>query len=206
MTCFSFDARKILTTGEGGMVTTDDEEAAKRMRALRAHAASVSTLDRHTSTGVIAEGYPEVGFNYKLTDVQAAVGIVQVGRLDEIVAERRRLAARYEAAARRRRALAAPVRAAGYQHVYQSYGVRVVGERTQTEVMSSMAAVDVATRRLLGCHLEPVYKNGPSATYLPATEQVASDLVLIPLFVGLTEAEQDEVARTLRARSTANRA
>ena len=96
ITIFSFDARKILTTGEGGMITTHDEAAASRMRSLRAHAASVSTADRDRAGKVILETYPEVGFNYKITDVQAAIGLVQMGKVEYVIAERRRLAARYK--------------------------------------------------------------------------------------------------------------
>ncbi len=96
VTCFSFDARKILTTGEGGVITTDDDEMADRIRALRAHAASVSTADRDRAQRVVLESYPEVGFNYKITDLQSAIGVVQMARADEIVAERRRLGRRYD--------------------------------------------------------------------------------------------------------------
>ena len=97
LTVFSFDARKILTTGEGGMITTNDSAAAQRIRLLRAHAASVSTADRDRADKVVLETYPEVGYNYKITDIQAAIGVVQMSRVDEIVAERRRLGLRYDA-------------------------------------------------------------------------------------------------------------
>ena len=86
MACFSFHPRKILTTGEGGMITTADEELANRLRRLRQHAMTVSDLARHSSEKVLTESYEEVGYNYRMTDLQAAVGMVQLRRLDEMIA------------------------------------------------------------------------------------------------------------------------
>jgi perosamine synthetase len=199
LTCFSFDARKILTTGEGGMITTNDGAVAERLRALRAHAASVPTMTRHTSTGVVMERYDEVGFNYKLTDIQAAVGIVQMGKLDHVVATRRALAARYESLLAGVEQVVTPYEPVGYRHVYQSYCVRLRGERTQLQVMEAMAARGVATRRITACHLEPAYRSADGAPDLPESERAAAQTILIPLFVGLTEAEQDEVVDALKA-------
>lgn len=198
ITCFSFDARKILTTGEGGAITTNDAEIAGKLRALRAHAASVSTLARHTSTAVIAESYDEVGFNYKMTDIQAAVGIVQMGKLEHVISTRRALAARYDELLADNDAVVTPYEPPGYGHVYQSYCVRLT-RHTQMEVMDAMARRDVATRRITACHLEPAYSSGPSATTLPESERAGRETLLLPHFVGLTEAEQDEVVEALNA-------
>ena len=93
-TVFSFHPRKVITTGEGGMITTDDDAYAGRARKLRAHGMSVSDLDRHKSDRVIIEEYPELGFNYRMTDIQASIGLVQLGRLDELLRIRRAKAAR----------------------------------------------------------------------------------------------------------------
>ena len=95
---WSFHPRKIVTTGEGGMLTTSRADWAQRARRLREHAMSVSAADRHRSVLPPAEEYLEVGYNYRMTDLQAAVGIVQLGRLDEVIARRRALAAAYQAA------------------------------------------------------------------------------------------------------------
>jgi dTDP-4-amino-4,6-dideoxygalactose transaminase len=198
VTCFSFDARKILTTGEGGVITTNDADVAAKIRNLRAHAASVSTLARHTSTAVISESYDEVGFNYKMTDIQAAVGIVQMGKLDHVVEVRRALAARYDELLADNDSVVTPYAPPGYGHVYQSYLVRLRGHR-QIDVMNTMAQRGVATRRITACHLEPVYNSGPSSTELPESEQLAADHLLLPHFVGLTEQEQDEVVEALAA-------
>ena len=196
-TCFSFDPRKILTTGEGGMITTDDGEAAARLRALRAHAASVSAMDRHTTTSVILESYPELGYNYKLTDIQAAIGIVQMGRVEEIIAERRRLAGRYAALLQDDERIRLPLEPEGYLHVYQSYIIRLL-KKPQLEVMKSLAVQDVAARRILAIHLEPLYRNRVLGPSLLESERASRETILLPMFVGLTDAEQDEVVKALK--------
>lgn len=198
-TVFSFDARKILTTGEGGMITTNDDAAAGRMRAMRAHSASVSMLARHTDKNVVLEGYPEVGYNYKMTDIQGAMGVVQMGRLDEIVSERRRIATRYEAMLGDDERLELPDEPEGYYHVYQSYIIRLHTKRTQLEVMSEMARRDVATRRIIACHLEPHYREMYPELSLPETELATGRTILLPMFVGLTDAEQELVVEALLA-------
>jgi perosamine synthetase len=95
LVAFSFHPRKILTTGEGGLLTTSRADWAARARRLREHGMSVSAAQRHSCGRVVLESYLETGFNYRMTDIQAAVGLVQLGRLDAIVARRRELAGRY---------------------------------------------------------------------------------------------------------------
>ncbi|MCW2540875.1 MAG: DegT/DnrJ/EryC1/StrS aminotransferase [Frankiales bacterium] len=196
-TVFSFDARKILTTGEGGMITTDDPEAATRMRLLRAHAASVSTADRDRANKIVLETYPEVGFNYKITDIQGAIGVVQMGKIAEIVAERRRLAARYAQLFAGDDRIEIPFEPVGFQHVYQSYAVRLHTERTQEDVMHAMMDLGVATRRIFAIHDQPAFADLGEAPELPETMSAAKHAILLPMFVGLTDSEQDDVVAAL---------
>ena len=196
-TCFSFDPRKILTTGEGGMITTNDDAAAERLIAMRAHSASVSAIARHTSTSVILESYPELGYNYKLSDIQGAIGIVQMGRVEKIITERRRLANRYKEMLQDDERIQLPYEPQGYLHVYQSYCVRPL-YKPQLDVMNSLAAKDVASRRILAIHLEPVYKNIELRHPLIESERASKETILLPMFVGLTDAEQDEVVSALK--------
>jgi dTDP-4-amino-4,6-dideoxygalactose transaminase len=198
-TCFSFDARKILTTGEGGMITTDDDQAAERLRALRAHAASVSMLARHTSSGVVLEQYPELGYNYKMTDIQGAIGIVQMGRIAPIIAERRRLAQRYARLLAGESRIELPFEPGGYLHVYQSYCIRLRPEFPQAAVMAAMSARQVATRRIIAIHLERPYRERQPDLSLPESESAVANTLLLPMFVGLTDAEQDQVVDALTA-------
>jgi len=198
-TCFSFDARKILTTGEGGVVTTNDTGAATRLRQLRAHAASTSTADRHHSDQIRFEEYPELGFNYKMTDIQAAIGLVQMGRVQEIVEERRRLAHRYNSLLADLKSIDVPYEPAGWRHVYQSCCVRVKNSKPQLAIMNEMARAGVATRRIMAIHREPLYKVMFPSLSLPETEKATDTTLLLPIFVGLTDSEQDEVVRVLQA-------
>jgi dTDP-4-amino-4,6-dideoxygalactose transaminase len=98
--CFSFHPRKVITTGDGGMLTTSDPELDRKFRLLRQHGMSVPDTVRHGAKSVIFEAYPIVGFNYRMTDIQAAVGRVQLARLEDILARRIRLAERYAVALR----------------------------------------------------------------------------------------------------------
>ena len=101
MACFSLHPRKVITTGEGGMITLHDVELAARIRQLRQHAMDVSDLARHSAKDVLVESYPERGFNVRMTDMQAALGLCQMEVLDHILERRRHLAERYNALAER---------------------------------------------------------------------------------------------------------
>jgi dTDP-4-amino-4,6-dideoxygalactose transaminase len=196
-TCFSFDARKILTTGEGGMITTNSDDAAERLRRLRAHSASVSTAARHDSNRIVFEEYPELGYNYKLTDIQAAIGIVQMKKLDSVLTARRRLAERYARLLANDPRILTPHEPADLRHVYQSYCVRVITKKPQLAIMNDLAARGIATRRIMASHLEPFYRQRFPHLVLPETERAATETLLLPMFVGLTDDEQDQVIKAL---------
>jgi perosamine synthetase len=206
LTCFSFHPRKSITTGEGGMVTTADDEMAARMRRIRSHAASSSDLSRHQSGTTDIEEYTELGFNYRMTDVQAAIGLVQLGRLDGILAERRRLALRYAELFSALEGVEVPHEPEGRPHTFQSYCVRLPsGVRPQ--VMADLARAGVASRRgVMAIHLEPFYRSRTRRWPLPETESAAADTLLLPLYVGMTPAEQDLVFETLATSLEAARA
>jgi len=198
-TCFSFHPRKSITTGEGGLVTTDDDEAAARLRVLRSHGASTSDFERHRSGTTAIEEYAVLGFNYRMTDIQAAVGLVQLGRLDAILAERRRLAERYTALLRGVAGVLPPIEPAGRRHTYQSYCTRLDPAIDRGAVMAEMAARGIATRRgVMAIHLEPLYRRLQPGLCLPETEKAAGTTMLLPLYAGMTEEEQDYVVVSLR--------
>ena len=198
LTCFSFHPRKSITTGEGGMVTTDDDAAAERLRRVRSHAASTSDLMRHQSGTTDVEAYEELGYNYRMTDIQAAVGLVQLTRLDGILAERRRLAARYATLLGSDARLTIPYVPADRPHTYQSYCVWLHGVSRQA-VMDHLAAQGIASRRgVMAIHLEPLYRRLQPDVSLPVTERASAETLLLPLYVGMTEGEQDEVVAAVR--------
>jgi dTDP-4-amino-4,6-dideoxygalactose transaminase len=202
LAAWSFHPRKLLTTGEGGMITTDDPEWAARLRRLRSHGMSVSAADRHAADRIVLEEYTESAFNYRMTDIQAAMGLVQVRRLAEIVRGRREMAERYHE-------LLAPL---GLRAVrdpdfgtsnYQSFWVELPeGAPSQVDVLTALAQAGVSARRgIMAAHLEPAYAGHPHVA-LPHTERLTSRTVILPLHHELTDDDQrtvvDALARALQ--------
>ena len=197
---WSFHPRKVLTTGEGGMLTTDNEEWAARARRLREHGMSVSAADRHSTDRVVLETYDEVGFNYRMTDLQAAVGLVQLRKLPEVIARRRELADRYhklftEVDVDDLRAVTDPEYGTTN---YQTFWVELPEsyQGSLVDALSGLAARGISARRgLMASHNEPAYADAPAE--LPVTERLTQRLVALPLFHQMTEDEQDTVVRAL---------
>lgn len=202
LAAYSFHPRKLLTTGEGGMVTCQDGELAARLRRLREHGMSVSAADRHAATGgaSLLETYDEIGFNYRMTDIQAAVGLVQLRKLPAMVARRRELADRYRtllaADAPGARLVADPPHGTGN---YQSCWLLLPdGAPDRTELLARLAADGVSARRgIMAAHLEAPYK-GAARVPLPATELLTARSIVLPLYHTLTEDQQDRVLAALR--------
>jgi dTDP-4-amino-4,6-dideoxygalactose transaminase len=193
--CFSFHPRKVLTTGEGGMITTADEELATRMRRLRQHGMTVSDIARHSSSKVMIESYDEVGFNYRMTDMQAAVGLVQLRRLDEMLAKRRAFAHRYSERLALIPWLVAPQEPTGCRHSFQSYMVRLTSDApiSRDELMQELLDRGVSTRRgIMAIHQEVPYR-GDWDRLLPNTNAVTDTTMILPLFHEMTENDQDYV-------------
>jgi perosamine synthetase len=196
MACFSFHPRKILTTGEGGMITTADAELAARLRRLRQHAMGVSDLARHSASKVIVETYDEVGYNYRMTDLQAAVGLVQLRRLDEMLAKRRALAARYTQRLSHLSWMITPTEPAGCVSNFQSYMVRLTEQTPvgRDELMQRMLNRGIATRRgIMATHREAPYLPGNWDARLPVTNLVTDSAMILPLYHQMTEDDQDHV-------------
>src|SRR6267378_5944631 len=200
-TVFSFHPRKVITTGEGGMIMTDDDALADRARKLRAHGMSVSDLDRHTADRVIIEEYNELGFNYRMTDIQASIGLVQIGRLDELLRVRRARAKRYNEELSELRGIEVPVVPAYAEHTYQSYCLRLTKEcrRDREELMTNLLGRGIATRRgVMASHLEKTYTSRYGKVSLPVTEEATRTTMLIPLYATMTDVEQGYVIDALR--------
>ena len=192
--CLSFHPRKTISLGEGGMVITNDARVADRVRRLRSHGASVSDLDRHRAQGLVFEEYRELGYNYRLTDIQAAIGIEQLKRLDDFLARRRAVASRYNTAFCTVEQIQTPVEPAYAQHAYQSYAIRLrpgagIG---RDDMMRALIDAGVSCRRgIPPIHLEPLYfSHGVS---LPVTEAVAAESIFLPMYASLPEADQARV-------------
>jgi perosamine synthetase len=198
LAAWSFHPRKVITTGEGGMVTTDDAEWAVRLRRLREHGMNVSAAERHASAQPVLESYLETGFNYRMTDIQAAVGLVQLGRLEALVARRRDLAAGYHellASVPGVRAVTDP----GYGTTnFQSFWV-LLERGGRDEALAALAAAGVSARRgIMAAHLEPAYAGGATRP-LPNTERLTRDSLILPLYHQMTGDEQEYVVGVLRS-------
>ena len=198
LAAFSFHPRKLLTTGEGGMITTGDEAIAARLRRLREHGMDVSAADRHRSRQPVIEHYTEVGFNYRMTDIQAAIGLVQLRKLAPMVARRRLLARRYTELLSGIPGLVTAGDPPYGETNYQSFWVLLPEESAvgRDELMRLLAESGVSARRgIMAAHLEPAYAD--TRPSLPVTERLARHSLILPLFHEMTEAEQDHVVSVM---------
>ena len=200
VTAWSFHPRKIITTGEGGMLTTSRADWAERARRLREHSMSVSAATRHASVLAPSEEYVEVGYNYRMTDLQAAVGIVQLGRLPAIVARRREIAASYSKQIADIPGLRPVEDPAWGTCNFQSYWVEALPEYPldREGVLAHLAAADISARRgIMAAHRQPAYA-GNAHGPLPVTEHLTDTTFILPVFHQLSESDQARVVDVLR--------
>jgi len=184
--CFSFHPRKILTTGDGGMITTNDREFDARFRLLRQHGMSIPDTVRHGPEKVIFEDYVTTGFNHRMTDIHAAVGIEQLKRLDGIIERRRSLASHYEELLDGIPHIKLPKTIDTIRANWQSYPIRLLDGApcSQLEFMQFLLDKGIATRRgIMNAHQETPYIDGHWS--LPKSESVRDQVVLLPLFPGI---------------------
>ena len=206
--CFSFHPRKVLTTGDGGMITTNRAEWAERMRLQRQHAMSISAAARHGSNRVVFEDYPILGYNYRMTDVQAAIGRKQLQRLPGIVSRRREVAERYRSILAGIEGLLIPVEPSWARTNWQSYCVLLPENVDQKDIMQAMLEAGISTRRgVMNAHREPAYADAASwnGGPLPNSEYVQDHGILLPLYPQMTTEEQDRVASALAGAMDAKR-
>jgi perosamine synthetase len=198
---FSFHPRKLLTTGEGGMLVTPDADVAGRLRRLREHGMDLSAAARHASRQPVIEHYLELGFNFRMTDIQAAIGLVQLRKLDQLITRRRVLAQRYQQLLTSLpgvRMITDP----GYGTTnYQSFWVLLPDDFpiSRDELLQRLAEAGVSARRgIMAAHLEPAYA-GLAHRPMPVTEWLTAQTLILPLFHDLTEPEQDIVVSVISA-------
>jgi dTDP-4-amino-4,6-dideoxygalactose transaminase len=202
-----------MTTGDGGMITTASPEWDQQFRLWRQHAMTVPDTARHASRAVVFEQYSEVGYNYRMTDLQAAIGREQLKRLPDMIERRREIAARYNTLLAGIAGVTTPHEPAWARSNYQSYCVRLPHSCDQRRVMQSMLDAGVATRRGVMCaHREPAYRNVPWRCEGPAGvcdrtdeacgplvngEQATAHSLMLPIYVEMTEEDQTRVAAAL---------
>lgn len=195
--CFSFHPRKVITTGDGGMLTTNNPRYDEKFRLWRQHGMTVPDSVRHASAQVVFESYSEIGYNYRMTDMQAAVGRVQLGRLPGIIQARRQRAGLYGDLLSRVSGVAAPTEANWARSNWQSYCVALDPQLDQREIMQSMLDAGIATRRgIMNSHLERPYASG--ALHLPRSEAAQAHSIILPLYDRMPEADIEVVVAALR--------
>jgi perosamine synthetase len=197
--CFSFHPRKVITTGDGGMLTTNDAALDRSFRLLRQHGMSVPDTVRHGAPKVIFEDYPMLGYNYRLTDIQAAIGRKQIQRLSGLVARRRALAERYANLLGNIEGLGLPFEPAWARSNWQSYCVRLPDRIEQKALMQSLLDQDISTRRGIMCaHREAPYADQAQPHELRHSEAAQDHGILLPIYTQMTEEDQSRVADALR--------
>lgn len=202
LAAWSFHPRKILTTGEGGMLTTSNTGWAARARQLREHAMSVSANDRHASVMAAAEEYLEIGFNYRMTDMQAAVGLVQLGRLAEAVDRRRQIVAAYRQALGDIEGLRFSQDPDYGTSNFQSFWFEVLPgfPLGREELLERLAQDGISARRgIMAAHRQPAYAGlDTGRADLSVTERLTDNTVILPVYHQLTPGDQSRVIRSIR--------
>jgi dTDP-4-amino-4,6-dideoxygalactose transaminase len=200
LVCFSFHPRKVISTGDGGMITTGNEDFHNRLKLLRQHGMSVNDRVRHESARVVFEDHVVIGYNYRLTDIQAAVGIHQLAKLDWLVAERGKIAKRYHEAFKNIPYLRLPIEPEGSVTNWQSYSIYLKPECpvSRNDLMQQLLDNGIASRRgIMTSHRETAYKELNLS--LPFSEDAADRSVILPLYVQMTELEINKVIQTIKS-------
>ncbi len=213
MSCISFHPRKSITTGEGGMILTDDSALARRMRELRTHGSTVSADARDKGKGFLLPEFNEAGFNYRMTDIQAAVGLAQVKKLDWIIQQKRICADRYTALIRESLPeLIPPFEPEGYFHTWQSYVCMLnlealglsdpeAGGQFRNALLAELEDLGIATRQgTHAVHLLGYYKNrfGYRPEDIPGAWACDRLSITLPLYIGISEEDQAHIVHTIR--------
>jgi perosamine synthetase len=198
--CFSFHPRKVITTGDGGMITTSRKDYNDRLKLLRQHAMSVNDRLRHESKNIIFEDHLEVGYNYRMTDIQASVGIEQLKKLDIIVEKRREIAKIYIDAFRNISSLSLPIEKDGYKSNFQSFCILLKESCPipRNDLMQILLEKGISSRRgIMTSHQETAYKYRNEI--LPISEDLRDNSIIIPLYCSMTENEINYVITYIKA-------
>lgn len=206
--CFSFHPRKLLTTGDGGMLTTNVAESDAKLRLWRQHGMGVSDVVRHGSARVIFESYPELGYNYRMTDLQAAIGRVQLARLPGLISERRRLADLYRDGLSQIDGVTAPAEKSWTRSNWQSYCITLPERLDQASVMQTLLDRGISTRRgVMNAHREAAYgEQGSHRVFGDLSRSIAAQekSIILPLFAQMTEGELAFVVESLQQACSAS--
>lgn len=200
--CFSFHPRKVITTGEGGAIATDDDALAAELRLLRHHYISVPDTVRHGASRVVVEEYTGIGVNARMSDVHAAIGVAQMERVDWMLARRRHFAARYDRFLRTELGwLAGPSCPRDRTHSYVSYVARLAADApiARDDLMQALLERGIASRPGIMCvHQQPAYRDRFNGVSLPVSEAITERSIILPLYPDMNLDEHDTVCAALR--------
>lgn len=200
LNCLSFHPRKVITTAEGGMILTNNSSFAKKARILRSHGASVSDRQRHDSRKFIEEEYPVLGYNYRMSDVHAAIGLAQFKKISTILKNRQRLAKRYNNLLSKNPFIVLPLVPSDYGSTFQQYFISLSDNAplSRNQLIQKLREKGIQTRiGIMAVHNEPLYKKLYPNISLPKTEKAARQIISLPIYTQMTEKEQDQVIREL---------
>jgi len=193
--CFSFHARKGLTTGEGGMIVTADRSLAEKMRHLSVFGMKTA-WDREGSKGFSVPTFTDIGFNYKMSDITAAIGVVQLRRLDKVLAKKRKLAKQWNKLLSGIKNIEPPFVDRKVSHVYQTYAALLDRKIDRNRIIDKLAKLGVqANIGTYASHIQPVYK---SRDRCPTSFDIFNRALALPLYYGMTDTQVEEAAGTLR--------
>ncbi len=199
--CFSFHPRKAMTTGEGGMLSLPSKKLAERARRLRTHGASIYVLEQHKSKKPLFETYSELGYNYRMTDLQAAIGIEQLKKIDSILAKRLRLAKRYNKGLQMVQKVETPYVPSHMKATYQTYAIKLRPplDRKCGQLLKMLASVGIGARRgIPPIHLQPYWIRRFGKRRLPVTELVSQSSVFLPLYPSMKDRQQNFVIEQVK--------
>ena len=199
--CFSFHPRKVLTTGDGGMLTTNNPKYDRKVRFLRHQGMSISDRARHCSKKVIFEHYPALGYNYRMTDIQAAVGVEQLKKVEKMVKKRRQIAKLYAEGLKDIEWLKTPVEPAYCRTNWQSYPVRILKNSPvkRDKLMQRLLDAGIATRRgIMNAHQEKPYSSHASCGSLRNSEKARDEVILLPIYYALKKNQVNKIIKEIK--------
>lgn len=198
--CFSFHPRKVITTGEGGMITTNNEQLYRHLQALRNHGMDVGqgVWERYKTGQISMPSFKYYGHNFRMTDFQAAMGIEQLKKLDLFLNERRMIAAHYNSNLDKNK-FELPLVPNGRKHCWQTYMLLVKGDASLDELIVKAKKEGVTVQKYMAIPSQPVYSNEYNLDNLPLCKYAESRGIALPIYPGLTKENQERVINTLNS-------
>jgi dTDP-4-amino-4,6-dideoxygalactose transaminase len=201
ISCFSLHAKKLVTCGEGGIITTNNKEFAKKVEILRNHGASVSDFERHKAGKIIDEQYVMMGYNFRLSDIHAAIAVVQMKKLDTIIKRREKNGHRYNKGLKDIPFISVPFIPEYATNTYQSYIIQVHENKviSRDKLMNKLMEDGIVTRKgIFATHLQPFYREMYPKLSLPVTERVAQNVLCLPIYADMKNEDQDYVIERIK--------